>query len=74
MNSIVFLATVGSGVNLLPVILTLLLVGVVMWLINSYAPISAGWKKLINIVAAIIVVIWLLQVFGVWGYIGSVHT
>jgi hypothetical protein len=68
------LATVGSGVNLLPVILTLVVVGVIMWAINTYVPMSAGWKKLVNVVAIVIVVIWLMQVFGVWGYIGGVHT
>ncbi len=56
---------------LLSVILTIVVVGVVLWLINSYVPMDATIKKILNVVVIIILVIWLLKVFGVIGYVGT---
>ena len=58
---------------LLTVILVLLAVGVLLWLINTYAAqvLDAKILKLINIVAMVIVVIWLLRVFGIWAYLSG---
>jgi ABC-type long-subunit fatty acid transport system fused permease/ATPase subunit len=52
---------------LLNVVLTLIVVGVVLWLINTYIPMQATIKKIINIVVVIVVILWLLQGFGVIG-------
>lgn len=52
---------------LLNVVLTLIVVGVVLWLINTYIPMQATIKKIINIVVVVVVVLWLLQGFGVIG-------
>lgn len=51
--------------SLIGLIVTLVIVGVVMWLVNTYIPMEATYKKLINIVVIIAVVLWLLYVFGV---------
>lgn len=64
----------GEGVNFLKVIIILVLVGILMWAINTYVPLTAGWKRLINIVAAILVALWLCAIFGIWDYLSSVHT
>jgi hypothetical protein len=50
---------------LLNVVLTLVVVGVVLWLINTYIPMQATIKKILNIVVVIVVVLWLLYGFGV---------
>jgi hypothetical protein len=50
---------------LLNVVLTLIVVGVILWLINTYIPMQATIKKIINIVVVIVVILWLLQGFGV---------
>lgn len=50
---------------LMSVILTLVVVGVVLWLINAYIPMQGTIKRILNIVVVIAVVIWLLKVFGV---------
>lgn len=50
---------------LLNVIVTLVVVGVVLWLINAYIPMQATIKKILNIVIVIVVVLWLLYGFGV---------
>ncbi|MEQ8251605.1 Thivi_2564 family membrane protein [Oceanibaculum nanhaiense] len=53
-------------------ILTLVIVGVVLWAINRYIPMDHKIKSILNIVVVILVVIWLLRLFGVLG--GSVPT
>jgi hypothetical protein len=49
---------------LLTVVLVLIVVGVLLWLINTYIPMQGTIKGLLNAVVVICVVIWLLQVFG----------
>lgn len=58
--------------SLITILIVLIVVGVVLWLVNTYVPMQPPIKKILNIVAVIIVVIWLLQVLGVWAYIGDV--
>lgn len=58
--------------SLIGIILVLVLIGVVLWLINSFIPMDASIKRILNIVVIIFVVLWLLKVFGVLGYLGSV--
>jgi hypothetical protein len=39
--------------------------GVGLWLINTYVPMAAPIKTIMNVVVILILVIWLLSVFGV---------
>jgi hypothetical protein len=57
---------------LISLIIILVAIGVVMWAINTYVPMSPGMKNLLNIVVVIAVVLWLLRVFGVLGSLGAV--
>ena len=58
---------------LINVVVTLIVVGVLLWLINTFIPMDGKIKNLLNIVVVIAVVIWLLQAFGVMGNIGNVR-
>jgi len=58
---------------LVNVVVTLLVVGVLLWLINTYFPMDAKIKSILNIVVVIGVVIWLLQAFGMMGNLGSMR-
>ena len=49
---------------LLTIVLVLIVVGVILWLINTYIPMDRKIKSILNAVVVIIVVIWLLQAFG----------
>lgn len=49
---------------LLTILLVLIVVGVILWLINSYIPMDRKIKNILNAVVVILVVIWLLQAFG----------
>lgn len=59
---------------LLQIILILLAVGVVMAVINLYGTpyVDARILKIINFVIIVVVVIWLLKVFGVWAYMSKI--
>jgi hypothetical protein len=50
----------------LTILIVLVVVGVLLWLINTYIPMDRKIKNILNIVVVVIVVVWLLQAFGFW--------
>lgn len=52
--------------SLLNVLIVLIVVGVLLWLINSFIPMDRKIKSIFNIVVVIAVIVWLLKVFGVF--------
>ncbi len=56
---------------LLTILIVLVVVGVILWLVNTYIPMDRKIKNILNIVVVIVVVIWLLQAFGVMGSLKS---
>lgn len=59
--------------SLVTLIVVLIVVGVLLWLINTYIPMDPKIKSILNAVVVILVVLWLLQVFGVLGTLRGVH-
>ncbi len=57
---------------LLHVVLTLVVVGVILWLINTFIPMQSTIKTILNVVVVIAVVLWLLYGFGIISGSGSV--
>jgi len=51
---------------LIEIIIVLIVVGVLLWLINTYIPMASAVKSLLNAVVVIVLIVWLLQVFGLW--------
>jgi len=49
---------------LIQVLLVLIVVGVLLWLVNTYIPMAGSIKSILNAVVVIVVVLWLLNVFG----------
>ena len=49
---------------LLQVLLVLVVVGVLLWLVNSFIPMQRTIKSILNAIVVICVVVWLLNVFG----------
>lgn len=49
---------------LLQVLMSLIVIGVLLWLVNSYIPMAGSIKSILNGVVIIVVVVWLLNVFG----------
>ena len=58
---------------LINLIIVLVVVGVILWLINTYIPMDRKIKSILNIVVVIFVIIWLLSVFGVIGSLSGLR-
>jgi hypothetical protein len=58
---------------LINLLITLVVVGVLLWLVNNYIPMDAKIKSILNIVVVVAVVLWLLSAFGVLGPLSSYH-
>jgi len=58
---------------LISVALTLIVVGVVLWLTNSFIPMQGTIKTILNIVVPITFIRWLLDGFGVLNHAGEIH-
>jgi len=54
-------------------IIILVVVGVILWVVNSYIPMQPTIKKILNVVVIVAVIIWLLSVFGVIGNISTIR-
>ena len=59
---------------LLTVLIVLLVVGVLLWLVNTYLPMDRKIKNIFTAVVVIVVVVWLLKVFGLLSALKSLHT
>lgn len=46
-------------------LVTLIVVGILLWLVNNFIPMDRKIKKILNIIVVIIVVLWLLSAFGI---------
>ena len=59
--------------DLLTLVVTLIVIGVLLWAINTYIPMDEKIKQILNIVVVLAVVWWLLQALGLIGYMGRIH-
>jgi hypothetical protein len=60
-------------VPLITLVITLIVVGVLLWAVNAYIPMDPKIKTILNVVVVIAVVLWLLQAFGVLGSLSTVR-
>ncbi|GGI79485.1 Thivi_2564 family membrane protein [Legionella impletisoli] len=51
-------------IELLNLFLLIIIVGVVLWLINAFIPMAAGFKTILNLLALILIILYILQFFG----------
>jgi hypothetical protein len=58
---------------LLQVVIVLIVVGVLLWLVNSYIPMQETIKKILNAVVVIALVLWLLNIFGLLDSLLRIH-
>jgi hypothetical protein len=54
-------------------VIVLIVVGVVLWLINTYIPMQSTIKRILNVVVIIAVVIWVLSAFGILSQFGGIR-
>ncbi len=58
---------------LITIVITLIIVGVLLWLVNTYIPMDGKIKKILNIVVVVVVILWLLNVLGVLDHLRNVR-
>ncbi|MGR3825392.1 MAG: Thivi_2564 family membrane protein [Salipiger marinus] len=59
--------------SLVNLVVTLVLVGVGLWVINTYVPMDRKIRQILNVVVVIFVIIWLLYGFGLTGNMGAMR-
>ncbi len=58
---------------IITVVVVLVVIGFVLWLINTYIPMASPIKTILNVVVVIAVVVWILSVFGIISGIGPIR-
>jgi len=58
---------------LITILIVLIVVGLLLWLVNNYIPMDSKIRGILNAVVVIIVVLWLLQAFGVLGSLSTIR-
>ena len=59
--------------SLISIVISLVVVGVLLWLVNTYIPMDAKIKKVLNIAVMVVVVLWLLNLFGVLDHLRNIR-
>jgi len=58
---------------LISIIVVLCVVGVILWLIDTYLPLNPTIKRIIEFIVIAVIILWLLQIFGLMGTLNSVR-
>lgn len=58
---------------LMQIVMTLIVVGVLLWLINRFIPMQSTIKSILNGLVTIVVVLWLLNIFGVFHSMSNIR-
>ena len=70
---VVIQSHIRAGANMITVIVYIVIIGVLLWLVNTYVPMADPLKKILNVVVVIGVILWLLSIFGILGPLPSPH-
>ncbi|UPQ80668.1 hypothetical protein M0M57_07460 [Flavobacterium azooxidireducens] len=57
---------------ILNILIVLIIVGFLLWVVNTYIPMDRKIKSIFNLVVVIAVIIWLLKVFGLFDSLSNV--
>ena len=58
--------------SLISLIVTLVVIGVLLWLVNTYIPMDGKIKKILNVVVVVCVIVWLLYAFGIINHANTI--
>jgi hypothetical protein len=58
--------------SVLTILVVLIVAGIILYLINTYIPMDGKIKSILNIVVVILIIVWLLKVFGLLGSLSSI--
>lgn len=52
-------------------VIALIIVGIGLWVINTFIPMAGSIKAILNIVVVVSVCVWLLKSFGLWNQLSN---
>jgi len=55
--------------SLLTILLVLIVAGLILYVVNAYIPMDGKIKSILNVVVVLVVIVWLLKVFGIFSYL-----
>jgi hypothetical protein len=58
---------------LLQIVITLVAVGIVLWLVNRFIPMQSTIKSILNGVVVISVVLWIANLYGLFNSLSRIH-
>jgi hypothetical protein len=58
---------------LIQLVVVLIVIGVLLWLVNSYIPMQGSIKRILNVVVVVAVVLWILNIFGLFSSFSRIH-
>jgi hypothetical protein len=58
---------------LLQIVVTLIAVGIVLWLVNRFIPMQSTIKSILNGVVVISVVLWIANLYGLFNSLSRIH-
>ena len=59
--------------SLLSILIAIIVVGVLLWVINTFLPMDHQIKRIFNIVVVVALIIWLLKAFGLFAYLTNIY-
>ena len=59
--------------DLVQFLVVIIVVGVLLWLVNNYLPMDRKIKQILNIMVVVILVLWILKVFGLLNFLQGVR-
>ena len=55
--------------SILTIFIVIIIFGLLLWAVNTYLPLDDKVKQILNIVAIIFLVIWILKITGIIAYL-----
>jgi len=59
--------------SLLSILIAIIIVGVLLWLINTFIPMDRQIRRIFNLVVIIALIVWLLKAFGLFAYLTNIY-
>ncbi|HEY5123293.1 MAG TPA: Thivi_2564 family membrane protein [Ignavibacteria bacterium] len=58
---------------ILTILIVLIVAGIILYIVNNYIPMDGKIKNILNVVVVLVVIGWLLKVFGVFTYLKDIN-
>jgi hypothetical protein len=58
---------------ILTILIVLIVAGIILYVVNNYIPMDSKIKSILNVVVVLVVIGWLLKVFGVLTYLKDIN-